>query len=208
VDEQGAELERAPARFPEGILTRSELAHLFIRGNPIVPPAILMRRAAVDEVGSFFDDTWQYCDWELWARLGARFPAYYLARHDNDFRRHATSYTFSTRESPEQLLDMLDHLERYFARNVDEFRLAGIERARVRSHVLLRAAADVHVGGGWHASGPTYRRALREYPPTVLTRVSLRMLVRTILGERGTNVVRRLRHAARVGRSKVGRGVA
>jgi glycosyltransferase involved in cell wall biosynthesis len=191
IDEHGGQLNRHPARFPTGVISREDLAHWFIRQNLVVPPAIVVRRSACEAVGAFFDGAWQYMDWELWARLAAHSPAFYLARHDNDFRRHPTTVTRAERESPDRLLAMFDHLERLFADQVGTSGLSRLERGRIRSNVLLHAASDVHVSGGWSMSGPTYRRALREYPPTVFTRVSLTMLAKTVLGRRGSNAIAR-----------------
>lgn len=192
IDEHGDVILRAPTRFLDGVLSQQQSASWLIRENPIVPPAILIRRSACEAVGSFFDATWQYCDWELWGRLAARFPVYYLARQDNDNRRHATAYTYAEREPPDLLLDMFDHLERMFAREVEGFELSRVERARTRSQILLRAAGDVHAGTGWKASGPTYRRALREYPPALFSQISLTMLAKSLLGERGTRFASQL----------------
>ena len=123
IDEHGVELLHAPVRAPNGVLSQLQAAQWFVWTNPVVPPAVLTRRSACEAVGAFFDDAWQYCDWELWGRLIARFPVYYLARRDNDFRRHAAAYTYSEREPPEKLLDMFDHLARTFARGVEGFEL-------------------------------------------------------------------------------------
>jgi glycosyltransferase involved in cell wall biosynthesis len=191
IDEHGREMSRAPARFPEGVISRENLAYWFMRENLVVPPAIVLRRSACESVGPYFDGNWQYMDWELWARLAARFPAFYLACHDSDFRRHPTTVTRAERESPGRLLAMLDHLEDLFAGEVGTSRLTRVERGRTRSRILLRAASDVHGSGGWRMSGPTYRRALREYPPTVFSRVSLTMLAKTLLGKRGSRAVAR-----------------
>ncbi len=197
IDEHGVEILQAPTTFPEGVISQLEAARWFIRHNTIVPPAIVLRRAACEAVGPFFDPKWQYFDWELWVRLAARFPIYYLARQDNDFRRHSAAFTYSEREPPQQLLDMFDHLEETLAREVDGFELSRIERARIRSQILLRAASDVHVGVGWKGSGPTYRRALREYPPTLFGRPSLTMLAKSLLGQRGSRLVSRLLRTVR-----------
>jgi glycosyltransferase involved in cell wall biosynthesis len=191
IDENGREMNRASVRFPEGVLSQESLAHWFLRENLVVPPAIVMRRSSCESVGSYFDGAWQYMDWELWARLAAHYPAFYLPRHDNDFRRHPTTVTRAKRESPARLLAMVDHLERLFAGEVGTSPLPRIERGRIRSRILLRAASDVHVSGGWKMSGPTYVRALREYPPTVFARVSLTMLTKTVLGKRGSEAVSR-----------------
>ncbi|MDQ3671855.1 MAG: glycosyltransferase [Actinomycetota bacterium] len=197
IDEHGEEIVRWPLHRQEGVLERLEATRWLIRENPIVPPAIIVRRSACEAVGSFFDDTWQYCDWELWARMAARFPVYYLPRHDNDNRRHTAAYTFGEREPPDQLLDMFDHLEETFALEVEGFGLSRVERARIRSQILLRAASDVHIGVGWKGSGQTYRRALREYPPTLFGRTSLTMLARSLLGKRGSRLVSRLLRVVR-----------
>lgn len=189
IDEGGVEIMRAPAVFAEGVLPRLRSAQWLIRHNAIVPPAIVIRRSACDAVGPFFDPTWQYFDWELWSRLAARYPVYYLARQDNDFRRHSAAFTYSEREPPEQLVAMFDHLERVFTREVEGFRLSSLDRARIRSQILLRAAADVFPGIGWKGSGPTYRRALREYPPAFFDRISLTLLAKSLLGKRGTRLV-------------------
>ena len=152
IDRDGTTTGVAELQFDEGVVSCLDLANVFVRENPVVPPAILLRRSACEAVGAFFDGTFQYCDWELWARLASRFPAYYLARRDNDFRRHATTYTYGTREKPAQLLAMADHIELMYAGVVDGFGLGRIERARVQSEILLRAALDAHIGRGWTAS--------------------------------------------------------
>ena len=164
--------------------------------KPVVPPAILLRRSACEAVGAFFDGTFQYCDWELWARLASRFPAYYLARRDNDFRRHATTYTYGTREKPAQLLAMADHIELMYARAVDGFGLGRIERARVQSGSCY-GLPWTPIGRGWTTSrGDVPGRA-----PTVSAddfhRASLTMLAKSILGHRGTRLVGAARNGLR-----------
>lgn len=191
VDSDGVETLRAWIRAPAGVLPRVQAARWFTFQNAVAPPAILLRRSACAEVGSFFDGAWQYCDWELWARIAARFPVYYVDRQDSDFRRHTSAYTFAEREAPEQLLAMIAHLEALFTREVDGYRLSRRERARGRSRALLSAASDVHTARGWSMSAPTYRRAVREYPPALFTRASLRMLAKSLLGRRGATALAR-----------------
>ena len=182
IDEHGVAGELSPLRFADGVLSRGDLARALVERNPVVAATALVRRSAYEAVGAAFDGRFLFCDWEMWARLAARFPAFYLARRDADFRRHLESNTFATREEPERLLELVDHVEGLLAANLDGRRRGRIERARRRARILLRAASDVHTGGGWRVSGALYRRALREHPPTVLHRRSLRMLSYTVLG--------------------------
>lgn len=189
IDENGAVTQRVPPKFPAGVLSRKLMAEWFTRQNLVVPPAIVVRRAACEAVGAYFDGKWQYCDWELWARMAARYPAYYLTEPDNDFRRHASAYTFSERESADHLLAMIDRIEDLFRHEVDGFAPSRVTRARNRSRMLLHIAGDAHRGGGWKASRGLYGRALRVYPPTLFAYPSISMLGRTILGKSGSRVL-------------------
>jgi hypothetical protein len=136
----------------------------------------------------------------MWARLVARFPAYYLALRDSDFRRHARANSYVNREEPGQLLSMVDHVERLFENNVEGFRLSRRERARNRSNILLRAALNAHEGAGWRASAQLYRSALRAYAPIAFSYVSLSMIANSLLGPRGSRLVARALRAAGVRR--------
>jgi glycosyltransferase involved in cell wall biosynthesis len=206
VDEHGNEIARSSVRFAEGVVSREVLAHWLTRQNIVVDPTIVIRRSAFQAVGAAFDPAWHYADWENFARLAARFPAYYLAKNDCDWRRHTQAITFTKREKPEQLLAMVAHLERVFARELDSFRPGRLERARNRSRILLHSAGDVHGAGGWRRSGALYRRALREYPPSVFEVTSLQMLAHTLVGRRVSRAVaqvaRFLRRSAGFGRPR------
>ena len=189
IDEQGREVARPPVRFAEGRLSREELADAFVRANLIVPPAVLFRRSACDAVGPSFDGRWHYCDWEMYARLAAAYPAYYLARHDNEYRRHAQTNTFAVRESPERLEEMLELIETRFEREVPGFHLSGLKRRKSRSSVFLTSASAVHLQGGWRRSGSLFGTAVKLYPPAVVRRQALGMYARS-LGFRGARDAR------------------
>jgi glycosyltransferase involved in cell wall biosynthesis len=206
IDEHGNEVERSPVRFAEGVVPRDVLARGLTRQNIVGETTVVVRRSAFDAVGAAFDPAWHYADWEMWSRLAAKFPAYYLARRDSDWRRHTQAVTFTRREEPEQLLAMVAHIERVFAQELDSFRPGRLERARNRSHILLHSAGDVHRAGGWRRSGALYRRALREYPPSIFELTSLQMLAHTLVGRRVSRAVaqavRFLRRGAGFGRPR------
>jgi glycosyltransferase involved in cell wall biosynthesis len=189
IDEHGNEVERSSLRFAEGVVPRDVLARGLTQQNIVGETTVVLRRSAFDAVGAAFDPAWHYADWEMWSRLAAKFPAYYLARRDSDWRRHTQAVTFTRREEPEQLLAMVAHIERVFTRELDSFRPGRLERARNRSRILLHSAGDVHRAGGWKRSGALYRRALREYPPSVFEVSSLQMLAHTLVGRRVSRTV-------------------
>jgi glycosyltransferase involved in cell wall biosynthesis len=206
VDEHGNEIARSAVRFAEGVVSREVLGHWLTRQSIVGNPTVVVRRSAYHAVGAAFDPAWHYSDWEMSARLAARFPGYYLPRHDNVWRRHPQAVTFTRREDPEQLLAMVAHVERVFARELDGFRFGRLERARNRSRILLHSAGDVHTAGGWKRSGALYGRALREYPPSIFELTSLQMLAHTLVGRRVSRAVaqvaRFLRRSAGFGRPR------
>jgi hypothetical protein len=189
IDESGSATWLPPLRFSRGVLSRELLADCFTRTNIVVPSAVVLRRSALQSVGPAFDGRWHYCDWEMWARLGAHFPVYYVAARDSDYRRHVATNTLATREQPDTLVDMVEHIERLFTRELPDFTLSRRSRARNRSQILLHSAADVHSGGGWRASAGLYWRAIREYPPTIVDPISLRLVARTLLGRRAMHAL-------------------
>jgi glycosyltransferase involved in cell wall biosynthesis len=188
VGADGTVLGEATLPFREGVVSRELLAQRLVRSNVVAVTSVLVRRSALDTAGPSFDGRWHYCDWEMWARLAAFFPAYYLEHHDNDFRRHGTANTFRAREDPAQLVSMLEHIESLFSDHAGVSE-SWLTRRRNRSRALLNAAGDVFAGGGWKAGGGLYIRALREYPPYVFTHRSLQMIAHTTLGRSTSRAV-------------------
>jgi len=193
IREEGRVAGMAATRHAEGVLDRSLLAEWFTRENPLAPSTALLRRSALAQVGSFFDARWYYCDWEMWARLSARFPCYYVARQDSDFRRHGEANTYVSQDEPAGILALTDHLERLFRQEVPGFGLSRRERARARSQILLHSAMAAHQSGGWHASSALYRQALLEYPPALFGARSRSILAGTLLGRRLSHTLRALK---------------
>lgn len=199
IDHTGAERGPSALLYEEGVVPREVLARRLIHSNLTVPPTVVVRRAAYEAVGLEFDSAWHYTDWEMWARVAARFPAYHLRAHDNDYRRHPTALTSSARDDPERLLAMMDLIRHRFEQEIPGFHVGPIERRRVRSRALLNAACSVHLAaGGWRRSSPLYLRALREYPPTLFDYESMQMIGRTLLGQRrASSLSRAVRRSSR-----------
>lgn len=195
IDVDGAEIARSQPVFAEGVVSRSVLARQFVRRNLLVPSTILLRRSAVEAVGPRFDDRWHYTDWEMWARVASRFPAYYLPTVDNSTRRHPDAVTVTSIEHPGPLIATVAHIEEMMTANVDGFRLGWFERRRGRATALLETARQSQLTAGWRACRPAYLRALRYWPPGLLSRPSLGIIAASVLGDRVSSVRRRYREA-------------
>jgi hypothetical protein len=206
IDEQGRVFHRVPIAGTDGVVSRESLARDLRSADIVIPSTLLARRSAYERVGPVFDDRWRYCDWEMVARLAARFPAYYVGARDNATRTHTERVTSLGASDPDELLAMADHIDELFARSVPDYREYGrLGRARNRAGILLRSAHDSHVSGGWPASRRLYLRALREFPPIALKPQAL-----LIGGERllGTHALESLRETRRLIRRRLHRRAA
>jgi Glycosyl transferase family 2 len=198
IDEEGRTFHSVPFRLHQGVVGREILAKRLRNENIVTPSTFLARRSAYEAVGAAFDGTWRYSDWEMVARLAARFPAYYLATRDNATRTHAQRQTSVDASDPDELLAMVENIDRLFTKALHGYPARGrLARARDRSQILLRSAHDSHLDGGWPAARRLYRRALREYPPVVLSTQSLVIGGPKLLGERAFGALRKTRRSIR-----------
>jgi glycosyltransferase involved in cell wall biosynthesis len=87
IDADGRHLE--PFRFTEAFTLR----RLIEVHDYILQPAAFVRRPALEAVG-FLDEGLSWCmDWDLWIRIGRRFPVRYLPRRLAQARVHPDSKT-------------------------------------------------------------------------------------------------------------------
>ena len=82
IDEQGAAIRRFPATEP------FDLWKLVYVIDFILQQTTFFRRAALDVVGYLDEDLHWGLDWDLFIRLGKRFPVNYLPREMANLREH------------------------------------------------------------------------------------------------------------------------
>jgi glycosyltransferase involved in cell wall biosynthesis len=92
VDEHGRRLDVAPLEpSSSGILLDG--ARFLAAEQRIMTPCIAVRRSVYEELGGF-DDRLTYAeDWEMWVRVGTRFPVFYEERPLGCYRLHDDSNT-------------------------------------------------------------------------------------------------------------------
>jgi glycosyltransferase involved in cell wall biosynthesis len=87
IDARGQNLQ--PFRFTEPF----NLRRLIEVHDYILQPAAFVRRPALEAVG-YLDESLTWCmDWDLWIRIGQRFPVHYLPRRLAQARLHADTKT-------------------------------------------------------------------------------------------------------------------
>jgi hypothetical protein len=85
--------------------------------NQVLTPAVVMRRAAVEQVGGFHPSLTHAVDWEMWMRLAAHFAAWHEPQVLACYRQHESSETDRQSQSGENVADIaraLDVARKYF----------------------------------------------------------------------------------------------
>jgi glycosyltransferase involved in cell wall biosynthesis len=202
IDENGAELRRSPFVLSEGVHSSEEFVRFLLapHGRPLAPgagvpaPTALMRRSAYEAVGPYFDDRFShFFDWEMWLRLGIRFPVGYLAVRDAYFRIHPLQTHRGIRQYGEEKLLVWPHVEQLIERELPAARLSDADRASRRSGALLTAALDALEAGDRRRSFARLADAIRVRPRSVLDPRVPVLLVCLPLGARALRSLRPLR---------------
>ena len=146
---------------------------------------VYIRRQALAEVGEFDEslDTGQ--DWDMWIRLGTRFPAErfeYIARGQGCYRWYPGSATWrnlkNTAGSPTQKV-----LSSFFD-NPAKVAQLGKGRNRALAGTLLGMAQGYALAGERGVAITTYARAARTYPQLVLTKTGILVAATCVMGYR------------------------
>ena len=192
IDERSHETGRSQLVLAEGVHSPEELAPLLVRHNVIGIPTVLVRRSAYEEVGPAFDEETVFFDYEMWVRLGLRFPVGYLANWDSDYRVHGQQITMTSRHRGEQELRLVEQIEGLLAAapSVQPDRKQ-LRRRRARAH--LSAALDALEGTDRRAASAHLSRAWQTYPASALDPRTSAALAGFVLGARGRRALYRLR---------------
>ncbi len=192
IDERSRETGRSQRVLTEGVHAPEEFAPLLIRHNVIGIPTVLVRRSAYEEVGPVFDEETVFFDYQMWIRLGLRFPVGYLATWDSDYRVHSQQVTMTSRGRGKQELRLVEQIEELLATAPSvEPDWKHLRRRRARAH--LSAALDALEGPDRRAARAHLSRAWKTYPATTLDPRTPAALAGFVLGARGRRALYRLR---------------
>lgn len=193
IDERGEHLHDMPQYLSEGVhLPRDFVPELYAR-MIVGVPTVLVRRAAYEAVGFAFSDDFVNMDWEMWMRIGLRYPVGYLAVRDNSNRLHTQSVTSVTRRWGEEELALVAHFDRLIRRDLPEFAVGRRKRNRRRSSALLQAGLDAMEAGEAEAARRYIRDAVKAYPLSVLDPRAPAATAALTLGDRGRGALSRIR---------------
>ena len=179
--------------LPEGVHPPQIVFPLLYRHNVIGQPTTLVRRAAYEAVGPYFDDAfYPYWDYEMCLRLAARFPAGYLAVRDCSYRMHDVRMTFKVRQFGTAYLQVLDRADQMLE-ELPRIHVAPRLRKRRRAQALLTAALDSIENGDRPAARRQLREAVRTYPRIAVDLRFLTGVVALAVGRRSSRALARAR---------------
>ena len=89
IDEKGQVTGRFPATEP------FNLWRLIYFGDYILQQTVFMRKKAFDEIGMLDESLHFGMDWDLWIRIGKRFPVAYVPEYFGNLREYAAAKSFS-----------------------------------------------------------------------------------------------------------------
>jgi glycosyltransferase involved in cell wall biosynthesis len=160
IDDHGAVVHRFAPRLREGIQPRRAFLRTLYRRNVICIPTVLVARWCYEEVGTAFDETVLFYDYEMWIRIAGRFDVGFLNVFDASYRIHRAQTTHAVdRHFGEHRLALLDAVDPTLPKDFPP-----LDRRRARSGALLRIAVEELERGDRHAFFARFRGAARVYP--------------------------------------------
>lgn len=110
VNERGRTVRETPLEQEQPGLLSDWLTRIatFCR---VQTPAVVVHRAAYEQIGGYSPAAGSAFDWEMWQRLAARFPVWYEPRTLATFHHHAAAASASLLRSGRQITDALRAIE-------------------------------------------------------------------------------------------------
>jgi glycosyltransferase involved in cell wall biosynthesis len=197
IDGSGHRIGQSESLAEREVLPSSEFVPKLFRGNMILTPSVLIRRAALAAVGGELDSRFPTVnDWELWLRLAIRFDTGYSSSVDASYRVHGPQLILAARIG-EEVLRLLAHADALVAAEAPQLRLPPEELRRVQAGWLVSVALDAAEDGDARSCLARLAQAGRFAPAALVDRRVPAMLGGLVLGRRGRRAIARLRQRAR-----------
>ncbi len=169
IDDAGRRVGRSDGPLEPGQQEHVAFAREMLRRNLIGTPTVLVRRAAYEKVGPFFDDRHAMVfDWEMMLRLSLAAPAGYLRVWDSDYRTHTDQISAEAKRGRDYL-ELFEAMCAQARAAGPEFELPARERRRLHARYLVSAALDEIEERNRGTAMTLLRAALREQPAVSLS---------------------------------------
>jgi hypothetical protein len=165
IDDRDHEVGRFRARLPPGLLQPEAFVPALYVDNQIPTCSIVVRRAAYEAVGPYFQARYRMgMDWEMWMRLAVRFPVVHLPVVDSFGRVHDESVSSGSTGWGEMRLSILARADELIAGGMPGFELPAELRARCVGEAHLRTAFEALEAGDVDLQRRSLRAAKQADP--------------------------------------------
>lgn len=135
-----------------------------IYGDFVCPTAVVIRRAALAQVGGYDESLIANEDWDLWIRIAPHYGIAYIPRVLAEYRYHAQNLTRTTSERMERLMqDRVRVLDKFFAHADTPPDILAIKPIAYRN-VYLDWTIRRLEAGQWKLARASFVRALELSP--------------------------------------------
>jgi glycosyltransferase involved in cell wall biosynthesis len=128
--------------FEDEVPPEGHVFERLLRGNFLPAPTIMVRRAALDEVG-WYDETLFHEDYDMWLRLASRYEFRYLPRILTNYRVVPTSASRSPSNRARLYESSVRSLLKWYGRDVTT---DAVVIRRARRSALAALALDLRMG--------------------------------------------------------------
>jgi glycosyltransferase involved in cell wall biosynthesis len=172
VDSRGNKLCRSPQeRGTAGVL--DEWFDRLAVGQKVFFPSIVVKRDVYEQLGGFLKELCFTLDWEMWARIAARYPFWYEPEPLACYRMHTGNETTRLQRIGADLLDCEKAIE-IISQNVSvESRDRIRSEARRYSPGPLLNGSERHLQFGWMALMSGFVKTARKHACARLVRAPL-----------------------------------
>lgn len=194
VGDDGRELKRWRARLSPGLQPRDDFVERLLAQNMIGASSALVRRAAYEAVGPYFDERFpRTYDYEMWLRLALAFPAGVLPGFDAVWRVHPEQGTSDLSQLEEEYALLVDHMFSLVRERAPALRLSSRSQRRKLASMLLTGVLNSLERDDRAAAVRYLKRATSTDPLSILDPRAPFALLGVALGQPGRGAVTRAR---------------
>lgn len=157
------------------------------QSQPIQPPAIVVKRAVYEQLGSFYGMKYGE-DWEMWVRISAKYPVVHSPRRLADYRVHTTGISgrgFQSGENIGEICKAIDIVQKHLPPG-ERRQMKKLARKNF-SMYFARTADMVYHGYGspaqaMHQAVGALRMSVNRVTCYYLMKIALKILIRYRFG--------------------------
>ncbi len=160
-------------------------------GNLVPQQTVFFRKQVLDKIGYLDESLHFVMDRDMWIRIGMAFEVRYISGVSANMREHSSAK--STAQIKNFLPERLKVI-RKVCNQIDTSRNSKILKRKAFSHNYMLIGKHCYETRDVKMAKNLFIKSILEYPPVLHNKYVVRTLVKCIIGERLTSLVKRLKN--------------